>query len=954
MKYCRIFKSLVCYYILFFSCLVNGQNIEVNSYTKLQNTLSNFDKTRLSKLYKRLDNAKQSIDSMIIFNRIASIYLKSSYYMKAPRYDSIIYYSDKAILTKKNNKHKKHLYQYLLAINLKAASYNKIGYTNKAMENFNTIIKITDTISDPNYFFEKRQTAITYLTIFYAEQKNYELAIRQYQALLSYVKRKGINPDKISSIVYLNYANFHRKINKLKVAVKYAEIGMDIAKKNNLPHREALSYIELSHINLNLNDNVKADEYSNKAIKILTNKVNYVGLLSECYYIKSLIAKQDKNFVGHIKNAKKAFELIDKKAVSEKKLEIGQFLYDAYKEIGDFEKANNILEQIYDIEKKLFDLEELKKNMLLEIQRRDENIELAEEKNETLNHIIICIIFLFIMAVVITVIIYRDRKNKIKLTKEIIEKNKELKQIDRIKSNFFSNISHELQTPLTLITGPLELALQHNEQQLSSSLKSKIKMALRSTNSLRTLVNDLLDLSKLEAKKLSLDTQYVDLYTFLKTNIQKFVSLTKNKKITLNYSFENLKSYYATIDAKKLEKILSNLLSNAIKYTNANGIISVHGKVENNTTLIITINDTGVGISKDDLPFIFDRYFQSKDASKPLEGGYGIGLSLVKEFVELMNGTIQVQSEISKGTGFLMTFPLTYVKKTIKTQHTDFQNYNTEPNVILKECNNHKIKKKYKILIVEDYLEMQQFISSILSTNYQLIIVNNGKEALSKLKTDTVDLIISDVMMPVMDGFMLLEIIKKSNVYNEIPIIMLTALSDVKCKLNALTIGVDDYITKPFVATELLARVYNLLKRNKKRIIINNQERELLPLSSKATNDFINQLEKINKSDIELITKVADIIEQNFENSEFKLNHLEKKIHLSERQLRRKIKLNTGLSPKKFQQEIQLLKARTSLENEEYTNVKAVALSVGIQNTTRFSKLYVARFGKHPNSYFTY
>ena len=210
-------------------------------------------------------------------------------------------------------------------------------------------------------------------------------------------------------------------------------------------------------------------------------------------------------------------------------------------------------------------------------------------------------------------------------------------------------------------------------------------------------------------------------------------------------------------------------------------------------------------------------------------------------------------------------------------------------------------------------------------------------------------------MMPAMDGFTLLETLKKSESFSMIPVIMLTALSDVNYKLKALTIGVDDYLNKPFIASELLARVHNLVLRYQARKAYMLEIEETEADEEKIPDAFTPQTKQpiiIEKSDATLIAKVAEIIEQNMDNPDFKLNHLTSIIYLSERQLRRKIKLITGLSPKKFQHEIQLQKAKALLEEGTYNNVKAVALSVGMHNTTRFNKLYVDRFGKHPSRYF--
>jgi DNA-binding response OmpR family regulator len=423
-----------------------------------------------------------------------------------------------------------------------------------------------------------------------------------------------------------------------------------------------------------------------------------------------------------------------------------------------------------------------------------------------------------------------------------------------------------------------------------------------------------------------------------------------------------LENYDAIIDRKKLEKIVNNLVLNAIKYTPINEKISVLVNLEDEN-LIFSVKDTGIGISQTDMPYIFNRFFQGSDNSESLEGGFGIGLSLVKELVALMNGTITVESELSKGSNFTVKIPLENVHKKTAITHEDvlMLDMETIADEFTSYINNiSQTIQKHTILIVEDHQEMQQYIGSILHNKCHLVIATNGQEALKKLQTTAVDLIISDVMMPAMDGFTLLETLKESETYREIPVIMLTALSDISYKLKALTIGVDDYLTKPFVADELLARIYNLLQRyqrkkdfKKKDLDENEGVLESPIMNLNISTEKNETIETYKLADMELITKITQIIEQNIENRNFKLNNLSEKVYLSERQLRRKIRLMTGLSPKKLQQEIQLMKARNLFEEGAYENITAVAISVGMENVTRFSKMYIERFGKHPATYFT-
>lgn len=953
-------KCSLLWIALLYSFLAYGlnKNKAIFKDDNLQSNLLPTHQKELNDNLEMLTEATTAIDSAKIYTNICIVYYRASYYLKVPHYEDILQYSNKIITLVGDTQSDESLQQYLYALRFKGSVYKSLGDFSKALDIFNVIISKTQHTNNPKYFYAQRQAATTEIAEILAFQKNYKLALSHYRSLFDYVKRHQIDTTRISSIVYLRCARFNRQSNHIDEALLYANKAIATSERNNIPVRTAMAYLELAHIYVDIDRISKAIFYLEKAQYILKEDKKYLGLLSKYYYLKAVISDKSNNLSDKVYNAEKAFALLMNEKVSDRQLAAANLLYSAYKEKGLFEKANLLLEKIVAVENKMSNSEELKKTALLEIQRRDKNIELVEAESEKMYRIIFWIVLLFAAGGFTTIYIFKDWKKKSKLAREIAKKNKQLEELDKIKSNFFSNITHELQTPLTLIKGPLELALEENDKNLDAATKSRIQMAMSSTESLKTMVNDMLDLSKLEAKKLVLKRESTNLDTFLNTTMRKFTAVMKQKKLQFKYCFKNLESYTAIIDTQKLEKILNNLLSNAIKYTPANGTIKVCGKLENNQ-LILTVKDTGVGIPASDIPHVFERYFQSNDATKPLEGGYGIGLSLVKELVVFMNGTIHVQSEVKKGSQFVVTLPLENVDT---NKHQSSQVDDIKPSVdtfasMLQHMD--KTLKEHTILIVEDHRDMQQFIASILQKDYRVLLANNGKEALEKLQNTKVDLIVSDVMMPAMDGFTLLETLKESEEYYDIPVIMLTALSDVSYKIKALTFGVDDYVRKPFVAAELLARVYNVLMRSQNRkqfleeIQTSDLEEDSLGVFAEQSTSLASQTIAIKKSDKDLIAKVSKIIEENISNPDFKLNDLTEKVYVSERQLRRKIKLITGLSPKKFQQEIQLLKARTLLEEDTYSNVKAVAISVGMNNTTRFSKLYVERFGKHPATYFT-
>lgn len=437
---------------------------------------------------------------------------------------------------------------------------------------------------------------------------------------------------------------------------------------------------------------------------------------------------------------------------------------------------------------------------------------LLTEQNLQLKQRLTLIIITILLCVIVVFIVWsRNRINKT---------NERLRALDKAKSRFFANISHELRTPLTLINAPLE-SLIHSGKIKDEEVCQTIETATRNGQSLLSLVEEILDLAKLDGGKLTLVENPVRINECLKIILSDYKAGLDLKSIKLNYSFLPQADLAMLIDENKCTKIINNLLSNALKFTPEGGSISV--KVEENAELgllTVKVEDTGVGIHSEDLPFVFDRYFQSGQANKKAEGGTGIGLALAKELAILQGGNLIAQSEEGKGSIFTLTIPLRKVaQETVFTPNVN----NTEEltNALNVAVTNYSKKfeiEKPVLLVTEDHPEMRSFIAKTLSPFFEIKQAENGKVALEILKSQSIDIVISDVMMPVMDGFELLEVMKKDKSLHSVSVVMLTARADHEDKLYALTLGIDDYLTKPFSSTEFLARIKNILE-NRIKII---------------------------------------------------------------------------------------------------------------------------------------
>ncbi|MEL6634620.1 MAG: response regulator [Bacteroidota bacterium] len=560
-----------------------------------------------------------------------------------------------------------------------------------------------------------------------------------------------------------------------------------------------------------------------------------------------------------------------------------------------------------------------------------------------------------LLLLVIIYILYRfytaKQKANLQLQQqrdEITAQKQALESLDRTKSRFFANVSHELRTPLTLAYAPLEEVIQDHTHSLPDEVIQKVALAKQNTYKLKHLVDDILNLTKLDAQKIGLNPSEVPVQGFISRIFGAFESMAAYRGIDYTLNVDALPEDHQRIDADKLEKVINNLLSNALKYTPTGGKVSLAAQ-QQGEHLQVQISDTGSGISQEDLPYIFDRYFQSKQPDAPIQGGTGIGLAMAKEYVQLMGGRIQVESQVGKGSMFTVLLP--YKKVVPVKDLSQAPLAATSDEEILLPVPSRSGTQQH-VLIVEDQPDMLHYIQSLLQKSYTVSTAMNGKEALAVLAQQPIDLIVSDVMMPEMDGFELLKAIRAHEVYASLPVIMLTALSDEAYRLEALTLGVDDYLPKPFSVAELVARTQNMLARYEVRkqtveevkalpIVNLNHEEELLSLDPKLT-----------ASGKAFVQKAEAIIQAEIENEDFSLVQLADHFCLSYSQFSRKVKLLTGLSPKQFQREVAMQKARRLLESGQYANLTGVAYSVGISHVTRFSKMYEKRFGKNPAAYF--
>jgi signal transduction histidine kinase/DNA-binding response OmpR family regulator/ligand-binding sensor domain-containing protein len=534
--------------------------------------------------------------------------------------------------------------------------------------------------------------------------------------------------------------------------------------------------------------------------------------------------------------------------------------------------------------------------------------------------------------------IVKERTRQLEEDKLIIqEQREELEELNNLKSRFFENISHELRTPMTMLLGPIDRLLNRHEQAQDQSLLKMMK-----NNGLKLLnnINDIMALAKLETKRIEVNLEPIEPASFIKALIASFDTLRSPKEIEIDFVDELAEPTSILMDEEKFEKICTNYISNAIKYSPGGSKITV-SLSQDEDKMRLAVSDQGKGIPEQDLTKVFDRFYRVEDSS--MTEGTGIGLSLCKELATLLEGKVYAESTIGRGSVFYFEFLARKVKEQdilavevagVEEEGGSIASLETFPP------NGQQFSQR--ILVVEDNEDLRNYILDILGA-YQTLHAENGKIALEVLRTckannQLPDLILSDIMMPEMDGLKLLAAVKSDEDFFSIPMMMLTAKASAQSKLTALRIGVDDYLTKPFLEEELLLRVKNLLK-NKEGRTAQNSVHEVEDVPDTAP---------VKKVDLLWLEETESIIKRELTNSYFKLTDVANEMNISFRQFQRKVKMLTGLSPNNYQKEIRLGYARELLEQGKFGTISEVSYAVGIDTPHYFSKLFKDRFGRKP------
>lgn len=537
------------------------------------------------------------------------------------------------------------------------------------------------------------------------------------------------------------------------------------------------------------------------------------------------------------------------------------------------------------------------------------------------------VLFSIILLLLIGIMVY--------IYRTILMKRRIEEEANKAKLQFFTNISHELRTPLTLIADPVNYII--HDDNLNSQQRSMLQIVQRNVLVLTQLVSEILDFRKVQNGKMELRLSDFNLAESMKQWIKLFSVSAQKKHIAI--SMDAPDTIMLRADQDKIERICYNLLSNALKYTSEGGEISLTAKEENGRVMI-SVADNGCGISSDELPYIFDRFYQAKNAGR----GTGIGLAIVKAFTELHHGEVSATSIEGKGSTFTIHIPVRQ-KGEVTNQPTEKIEQLVEPSSAEEVPNQARHideliqpyqTDKPEVLIIDDNIDIRTYLRSVLSEKYNVSEAADGKVGLELARKIVPDIVLSDIMMPVMDGLAFCQQLKTDKAISHIPVILLTARSLDEQRAEGYEHGADAYLSKPFSLRLLLSRIDNLIESRKK---LNQtwskgvEDDEIGNISNEIDKSFLKQLRKI--------------IQENLADSDLSVEQIGDEIGLSRVQLYRKVKALTGYSPVEIVRKARLTRARHLLQTTERT-VSEVAYAVGFSTPSYFSKCYKDEFGENP------
>ncbi len=745
-----------------------------------------------------------------------------------------------------------------------------------------------------------------------------------------------------------SYQQYFEKIENFDSLLFYSHEALEASQRYGRLQNEKITYSNLAATYLHLNDLANAKKYLQKR-----GQLGFEGDDRGAYFHSWILSEYHKQAGQPDSAAYFARQGIDQARVfGDLQLEIEMYalLANIFEQKKEYEKAFTYL----DLQRKYQDslnriqFQEDLSEMTIQYETQQKEAQIAQQqlllqKESNRKNLYLAggiVLFLFGIGLLLYFryrLQMRQKQAQMDLQLKEAEAS-QLRDMDKLKSNFFANISHEFRTPLTLILNPLKQLAQGTYQGDPSKA---YQLMTRNGERLLRLVNQLLELARLESGHAESRLEPVDLVKVVKAIVYAFESWPLRKQIYFQTQFPSA-SIAVEADIDKLEKILSNLLTNAFKFTPEKGRVIFQMKSLESTPesakVEFLVQDSGPGIAPDYLPHIFDRFY-SRGFNEPDAYSSGIGLSLTKELVEWQNGTIEVESTLEKGSTFRVILPFTSVGvERVGQSEVSMVKPEAVPEIESDSTAKGPKGRKPQVLVVEDNPDLREYIREQLNHQFQVVEARNGKTGLEQAFETIPDLIISDVMMPEIDGLEVCQRIKQDERTSHVPVILLTALADQAERLEGITSGADAYLTKPFNTEELQLTAQNLIDQ---RRILQKKFAEGISLLSDTTSNY-------SSTEAAFLQRVEQVVLDNLDNAEFTIEEMGKIIGMSRSQLHRKLRALTDHSPSAFVRSIRLQEAFKLLEQKE-GNITEVAFRVGIPNLPYFSRSFHEQFGFPPS-----
>lgn len=553
-------------------------------------------------------------------------------------------------------------------------------------------------------------------------------------------------------------------------------------------------------------------------------------------------------------------------------------------------------------------------------------------------------LFYFILAVLVIFLSVRFIRLRIREKRHLLEQEHK-EALSQSKLQFFTDISHEIRTPLTLVLSPLQQLMRSEKDE---KLMHSYNIMHRNTIRILRLINQLLDLRKIEKNQMKLKVQPLNVVNFISDIIESFSPFSKEKNIDISFNYDEIKDD-VLVDPDFLDKIIYNLISNAFKYTPKGGSIDVIAKVESGKNLVISVMDTGIGMSKETVNNIFDRFYQANNIGTTGEKGTGIGLHLTKMLVEIHHGTIEVNSEVNVGSEFIVKLPCTksdYTSDELLSvvSNEEFKHSGLDAIITFENetVTNHELinsKKKKTVLIVEDNQDIREMLVNEYSRSFNILEAENGKEGYDIVLKVLPDVVLTDVMMPVMDGIEMTKKIRQNVSVRHIPIIMLTAKTSIEDKIQGVATGADLYISKPFDLQYLYISIVNLINRQ-----------TLYSTKYSTTEVTETDNEKVKTSDDKMIERLNTIIKERISDPSLNIETLSAEFGISRVHLHRKLKELCQQTPSSYLRNIRLEHAAYLMRTKKIS-VSEVAYAVGFNSPQYFTNCFKERYGMSPLAY---